>query len=92
MTPTPSQLKTPDIVNMSQTKLAELRAEKELAERNRPYTDEELDMLLPGMDDGFEIVKVPETYKPEKNINSLLNPSADNQSYQMPESMSKPIA
>ena len=40
MTPTPSQLKTPDIVNMSQTKLAELRAEKELAERNLPYTDE----------------------------------------------------
>lgn len=92
MTPTPNQLKTPDIVNMSQSKLAELRMVKELAERNRPYTDEELDMLLPGPEDGFEIVKPPENYKPEKSVSSLLHPGAETQGYQMPDSQSKPIA
>jgi hypothetical protein len=30
MTPTPNQLKTPDIMNMSSSKLAELRLQKEL--------------------------------------------------------------
>ena len=48
-TPTPSHLKTPDILNqMTPAKLQSLRWKKELAERNRPYTDEELDLLLPG--------------------------------------------
>lgn len=38
MTPTPNQMKTPDVLNP--TKLMELRYLKELEERNRPYTDE----------------------------------------------------
>jgi splicing factor 3B subunit 1 len=64
-TPTPNNLKTPDILNMPGSKLQQLRWEKELEERNRPYTDEELDMLLPGNDDGYEILKPPENYQPQ---------------------------
>ncbi len=29
--------------------------EKELDERNRPFTDEELDLQLPGVKDGYEV-------------------------------------
>jgi hypothetical protein len=39
-TPTPNNLKTPDILNLNSSKLQQLRWEKELEERNRPYTDE----------------------------------------------------
>lgn len=70
----------------------QLRLEKELEERNRPYTDEELDKLLPGLEDGFEIVKPPDSYKPEKSINSLLHPGSETQAYQMPDGSSKPAA
>ena len=39
-TPTPNNLKTPDIMQIAPSKLQQLRWEKELEERNRPYTDE----------------------------------------------------
>lgn len=67
-TPTPNNLKTPDILNLSSSKLQQLRWEKELQERNKPYTDEELDMLLPGNDDGYEILKQPENYQPQSKV------------------------
>lgn len=92
MTPTPSQLKTPDLMSINPSKLQQLRLEKELEERNRPYTDEELDMLLPGAEDGFEIVKPPDAYKPDKTINNLLHPGSESQAYQMPDGVSKPVA
>jgi hypothetical protein len=38
-TPTPNNLKTPDILNLTSKKLEALRWEKELEERNRPYTE-----------------------------------------------------
>ena len=83
-TPTPNALKTPELLSLPPEKLKQLRWEKQLEERNRPYTDEELDMLLPGQDDGYEIVKVPEGYRPErKNISSFGTP--ETQEYQMPE-------
>ncbi len=62
-TPTPSHLRTPDMMKMAPTKLDELRWERELEIRNKAITDEELDLLLPGKDDGFEIVKQPENYE-----------------------------
>lgn len=46
-TPTPNNLRTPDILQMTPAKLQQLRWEKEIEERNRPHTDEELDLLLP---------------------------------------------
>lgn len=44
-----------------------LRIEREIDERNRPMTDEELDKMLPGQAQGYEIVKPPDTYKPAVN-------------------------
>jgi len=38
----------------------------EFEERNRPYTDEELNKLIPS--DGYEIIEPPEGYKPIRNI------------------------
>lgn len=35
--------------------------------RNRPLTDEDLDQMLPGINDGYEVVKPPESYKPARN-------------------------
>ena len=68
-TPTPNNLKTPDILTMGGDKLSKLRWEKELEERNKPFNDEELDMLLPGNDDGYEILKPPEGYQPQNRTN-----------------------
>lgn len=42
--------------------LSALRAERELEERNRPLTDEELDALLPA--EGYAIVEPPADYQP----------------------------
>lgn len=39
-----------------------MRVEKDIDERNRPMTDEELDMVLPGASEGYEILKPPESY------------------------------
>jgi splicing factor 3B subunit 1 len=41
-----------------------LRIERDIDERNKPMTDEELNAILPGPSDGFEIVKPPDSYKP----------------------------
>jgi splicing factor 3B subunit 1 len=49
-------------------------------------------MLLPGPEDGFEIVKVPDSYKPEKSMSNLLQTGSESQGYQMPDSVSKSIA
>lgn len=55
-TPTPGQLMavTPSI-------LSSQRGEIEMYERNRPFTDEELDEILPP---GFKIISPPEDYQP----------------------------
>ena len=79
-TPTPNALKTPDILNLTSNKLAQLRWEKELEERNRPFTDEELDGLLPGNEDGYEIMKAPEGYQPQMKGGAPLSAR-----YRMPE-------
>lgn len=41
-----------------------MRIEKEIEDRNRYLTDEELDAIIPGPNDGYEIMKPPENYKP----------------------------
>lgn len=41
-------------------------------------------MLLPSEEDGYEIVKVPESYRPEKKIN-LYSGSDSSTDYQMPQ-------
>jgi len=62
MTPlavTPDQLK-----RMTPEELQNWRIAVEMEERNRPLTDAELDELLPGPNEGFEILVPPESYKP----------------------------
>lgn len=61
MTPTPGQLSSH-------------RTDIELFERNKPYTDEELDDILPP---GYKIVPPPEDYQPVRIASSrVLEPSA----------------
>lgn len=44
-----------------------MRIERDIDYRNRPLSDEELDSMLPGTSDGYEIMKVPESYIPALN-------------------------
>ena len=41
-----------------------MRWERDIIERNRPLTDEELDAMLPGAAEGYKIVEVPDSYVP----------------------------
>lgn len=68
-TPTPGQLMAATPLGLSSQ-----RGEMEIYERNKPYTDEELDDLLPT---GYKIVPPPEDYQPVRIAsNRLLAPSA----------------
>lgn len=49
---------------MTPDQLQALRQEAEVAARNQPFTDEELDAMLPSEEDGFVILVPPESYKP----------------------------
>lgn len=40
------------------------RWEREIEERNRPWTEEELDAILPGDTDGYVVVAAPANYRP----------------------------
>lgn len=55
-TPTPS-----NFVAMTPEQMQTMRWEKEIDERNRPFTDEELDALFP---DGYKILPAPLGYQP----------------------------
>lgn len=60
---TPSQSALPKIP-MTPEQYQQMRWDKEIEERNRPLTDEELDILLPGIDDGYKILDPPPSYQP----------------------------
>ena len=61
---TPGGMTTPTYLqNLTPEMIQKLRIEREIDERNKPLTDEELDKLLPGPTDGYEIVKPPESYR-----------------------------
>jgi splicing factor 3B subunit 1 len=51
--------------NVTPQQLQMLRISKEIEARNKPWTDQELNDLLPI--DGYEIVQAPEHYRPVKN-------------------------
>ncbi|CAG9326303.1 unnamed protein product [Blepharisma stoltei] len=73
--------------NITPQNLKMLRLAKELEERNKYLTDEELNGLLPI--DGYEIVPVPDTYKPPKT--NRINPFLGGMNfYQIPEELGKP--
>jgi len=52
------------LASMTPDQLQALRVEAEIAARNQPFTDEELDAILPGEKDGYVILVPPESYKP----------------------------
>uniref|UniRef100_A0A7S0ZCN9 Splicing factor 3B subunit 1 domain-containing protein n=1 Tax=Timspurckia oligopyrenoides TaxID=708627 RepID=A0A7S0ZCN9_9RHOD len=57
-----------------------MRHSAEIEERNRPWTEAELDLLLPGADQGYAILKPPESYVPLRNLSATLpqaSPTAD---------------
>jgi len=56
---TPSQMR-----GMTPEHLQALRWERELDERNRQLTDDELDQVLPGSKDGYAIMETPTDYVP----------------------------
>lgn len=67
-TPTPGQL-----VAATPAALSSQRGEIELYERNRPFTDEELDEILPS---GYKIIPPPEDYQPVRiAANRVIAPS-----------------
>lgn len=51
-------------VPMTPEQITATRYQQEIDMRNRPLTDEELDDMLPGPEEGFEILIPPEGYKP----------------------------
>lgn len=62
-TPAPGQMGMPG-VPMTPDMYQAARWEREIAERNRPLADEELDALLPGADQGYKILPPPPGYQP----------------------------
>ena len=61
-TPTPSQL--PAMNKMTPEQFSAFKADREMQQRNRYLSDEELDATLPGEDEGYKIVSPPSSYKP----------------------------
>jgi splicing factor 3B subunit 1 len=49
---------------MTPAHISMMRAQQETERRNRPLSDAALNEMLPGPDDGFEIVAPPENYQP----------------------------
>ncbi len=58
-TPTPQNR-----VPMTPEQLTALRLQQEMDVRNRPFTDAELDDMLPGPNQGFDILAPPDNYQP----------------------------
>ena len=52
-----------DVRAITLENLEMLKYDKELVERNKPLTDEEINMILPDESEGYEIVPVPESYQ-----------------------------
>uniref|UniRef100_A0A7S0WT61 TOG domain-containing protein n=1 Tax=Chlamydomonas leiostraca TaxID=1034604 RepID=A0A7S0WT61_9CHLO len=51
-------------VPMTPEQYQEMRTQREMYERNKPLTDEELDSMLPGEKEGYKIMAPPANYKP----------------------------
>ena len=72
--PTPSpntamnhQLQTPNFASMTTEQLKAMRWQREIYERNRMLSDEELDSLLPGEKEGYKVMEVPANYQPKRD-------------------------
>jgi splicing factor 3B subunit 1 len=76
---------TPDRLNL-------LKYDNEVAERNKPLTDDELDRILPK--EGYELIKPPEGYKPistpTRKLLSTPTPYGQTPLYNIPDTNTKP--
>ena len=60
----------------------------EMQKRNAPYTDEQLDQILPT--EGYEIIQPPPGYKPLRAPSYQSITPRDTPLYEVPESVIKP--
>lgn len=67
MTPTPGGM-TPGMAGMTPERLRMLRWEKEVQDRNRPLTDEELNGILPS--NGYEVIFIMDLSQFHMNTNN----------------------
>eukprot|EP00891_Asterochloris_glomerata_P000831 jgi/Astpho2/831/Aster-00680 len=85
-TPTPGQLPK---VAMSAEQFQEMRWMREIEERNKELTDEELDSMLPGADEGYKILNPPNGYAPirtpARKLLATPTPYGMTPGYQIPE-------
>ena len=51
-------------VPMTPEQYAQYKVDREMEQRNRPLSDEELDALLPGPEDGYKVLAAPPGYQP----------------------------
>lgn len=80
---------TPSVYsNITPHQLQMLRLAKEIEEKNKPWTDEDLNEMLPT--EGYEIIQPPQNYKPNK-AKKPVNPLLGGMSfYHLPEELGKP--
>jgi splicing factor 3B subunit 1 len=70
--------------NMTPEAYAQLRIEHDIDERNKPFTDEELDQILPK--EGYVILEPPADYKPLKSTRVAITPiGGETPYYSIPE-------
>eukprot|EP00899_Mesostigma_viride_P016403 jgi/Mesvir1/24764/Mv22020-RA.1 len=83
MTPTPGHIKVP----MTPDQHNQARWEREVEERNRPLSDEELDAMFPA--EGYKILEPPSTYvpirTPARKLMATPTPIGGTPLYQIPE-------
>jgi len=63
-TPATAMARQGQAVPMTPEQYQEMRLQKEMWERNRPLSDEELDGMLPGEKDGYKVLPPPANYVP----------------------------
>lgn len=67
----------------------QMRWDREIEERNRPLTDEELDAILPGQAEGYKVLDAPQGYQPirtpARKLTATPTPIGGTPLYQIPE-------
>eukprot|EP00823_Brevimastigomonas_motovehiculus_P006008 TRINITY_DN4719_c0_g2_i1.p1 TRINITY_DN4719_c0_g2~~TRINITY_DN4719_c0_g2_i1.p1 ORF type:complete len:1277 (-),score=331.96 TRINITY_DN4719_c0_g2_i1:221-3850(-) len=63
VTPSASKLGASQ-VPMTPEQIQQWRVDQDIAERNKPLSDADLDAMMPGESEGFSVIPPPENYKP----------------------------
>ncbi|KAL4443434.1 hypothetical protein ABPG75_011171 [Micractinium tetrahymenae] len=92
-TPTPGMLAAQQAamagVPMTPEAYQQMKIDREMDERNRPLTDEELDAMLPGPNEGYKVLAEPPGYEPirtpARKLMATPTPFGGTPLYQIPE-------